>query len=177
MKTNAAVCEGMNPSEIVQFVTIKYSNLNSRSTALAKLKTHFQKTKDSEFCKQLHLSYSEYRQIRSHREQRNRMRRVKPPSDVEMLFYANEIIQQSKIPGRLLPCLVLLTGIKPSSLLKKPLKFPLPDLWQEKLEICKARWPCDNLTLLEMHKHYQSSWHYHLRRTFPNFTFNQLCGF
>ena len=173
MKKNEVICEMMDPDEIVQFVRCKYSSINSRSGALVKLKKHFMKTKDEQFCKQLRLSYEEYKQLKLHGEQRRRMRSVEIQSDVEMYVYANEIVENSVDPRQLLPCLILLTGFKPTPLLRKH-HSDLPDLYQEKLQICKEKWPCENLTYKQIHQRYQSTWYYHSRKLFPTFTFHKL---
>ena len=160
MKKNEDVCQDMDVSEILCFLRAKYANVSSRSYAL---------------CNQLKLSYDEYKQINSVRQiQLLKKRSQQRLSIQQMNCRANNIIQHSDNPRQLLPCLVLITGIKPTLLLKNEHQN-LTSIVSTKLKICKEKWPCETLTCLEMHDKYQALWRYHLKQVFPSITFAQLC--
>ena len=155
MKKNEDICQDMDASDILCFLRNKYKNMSSRSGALSKLKKKYLETKDLAFCDQLKLSYDEYYQINSHRKVQLVKKHSQPRLSIkQMNVLANNILQHSDNPRQLLPCLVLITGIKPTQLLKDKQSFDLP--LSTKLAICKRKWPCKNLTYLEMHNKYQA---------------------
>jgi hypothetical protein len=175
MKKNEDVCKDMNVSEILCFFRAKYAKVTTRSCALSKLKKKFLQTKDFAFCNELKLSYDEYKQVNSRRKVKLVHTRTQPQLSPEVMHVlARWTIENSSNPRVLLPCLVLVTGIKPTLLLKDQ-HDNLDPILSTKLQICQERWPCDTLSCSEMHQHYQSSWNYHLKKIFPSITFANLC--
>ena len=119
MKKNEDDCQDMDISEILYYFRTKYTNVKTRSSSLSQLKKKFLKTKEPAFCNQFKLSYEEYKQINSLRQVQLIKKCSHPQLTIkQMNCRANNIIQHSNNPRQLLPCLVLVTGIEPTLLLK-----------------------------------------------------------
>ena len=117
MTINDDVCQNMNATEILCYLRSKYRNVGSRSNALTRLRKVMMKKKDAAFCDKLKLSSDEYKQIcvvRRHQLMKEKMRpRL---SARQMYFQSLHTVDRSLTPCKLLPCLVFLTGLKPSDL-------------------------------------------------------------
>ena len=119
MIKNKDVCQNMSVTEILCYLRSKYSNVGSRSNALSRLKKVMMKKKDAAFCKQLKLSSDEYRQMNVIRRRQLMEEKMRPRLAARQMYFRSlHTIACSTTPGKLLPCLVFLTGLKPTDLFK-----------------------------------------------------------
>ena len=175
MIINDNVCQNMNATEILCFLRSKYTNVNTRACSLGRIKICFRTKKNAAFCDELKLSSDEYKEIVMLRRQQAIKEKMRPRhSAKQMYFQSLHTVDRSSSPCKLLPCLVFLTGLKPSVLFQNENDIKDPVL-RKKLNICRIRWPCENLSRTQIKFYYQATWRYDLSRMFPHVTFSQLC--
>ena len=141
-----------------------------------RLKKFIREKKNTAFCNQLKLSYDEYKQICVKRRHQLMKEKMSPRlAAKQMYFQSLHTTASSTTPGKSLPCLVFLTGLKPTDLFKNENDLLNP-MMKKKLNICRIRWPCEDLSLIQIHDKYQGLWRYHLSRMFPRITLSNLPG-
>ena len=174
MTKNDKVWQNMNATEILCYLRCKYPNINSRACSLARMKTFIKTKQTAAFCDELKLSSDEYKAIVIHRRQQAIKEKMRPQLSAKQMYLQSlHTVDHSSSPGKLLPCLVFLTGLKPSVLFQNENDLENPVL-RKILNICRKKWPCEDLSRAQI-KSYQAIWRYHLSRMFPHITFSQLC--
>ena len=175
MTKNDKVWQNMTAVEILCYLRCKYTNVNSRACSLARIKIFIKTKQNAAFCDELKLSSDEYKEIVMLRRQQAIKEKLRPRlSATQIYFQSLHTVDRSSSPCKLLPCLVFLTGLKPSVLFQNENDIKNSVL-RKKLNICRIRWPCKDLSRTEIKFYYQATWRNDLSRMFPRITFSQLC--